>query len=72
MLPLRLRLQNTAALPTPILSLNLVQRLGGSQNHPETSTGIYPRFTGDIKLPKTKLGPGRTSKSNSNPLRLGS
>ena len=30
MLPLRLRLQNTAALPTPILSLNLVQRLGGS------------------------------------------
>ena len=29
-LRLRLSLQNTAALPTPILSLNLVQRLGGS------------------------------------------
>jgi len=28
-LRLRLSLQNTAALPTPILSLNLVQRLGG-------------------------------------------
>ena len=27
-LRLRLSLQNTAALPTPILSLNLVQRLG--------------------------------------------
>ncbi len=30
-LRLRLSLQNTAALPTPILSLNLVQRPGGSQ-----------------------------------------
>ena len=30
-LRLRLSLQNTTALPTPILSLNLVQRLGGSQ-----------------------------------------
>ena len=27
-------LQNTAALPTPILSLNLVQTLGGSHLHP--------------------------------------
>ena len=30
-LRLRLSLQNTGALPTPVLSLNLVQRLGGSQ-----------------------------------------
>jgi hypothetical protein len=30
-LRLRLSLQNTVALPTPILSLNLVQKLGGSQ-----------------------------------------
>ena len=30
-LRLRLRLQNTAELPTPILSLNLVQRPGGIQ-----------------------------------------
>jgi len=32
-LRLRLSLQNTTALPTPILSLNLVQRLGGSHHH---------------------------------------
>ena len=31
-LRLRLSLQNTAALPTLILSLNLVQRLGGSHS----------------------------------------
>jgi hypothetical protein len=34
-LRLRLSLQNTAALPTPILSLNLVQRPGGSQCRPQ-------------------------------------
>ena len=40
-LRLRLSLQNTAATPTPLLSLTLVERLGGSQylmvRHPSMS-----------------------------------
>ena len=48
-LRLRLSLQNTAALPTPILSLNLGQRLGGSQYVIEHKTGNYRRFSWNMQ-----------------------
>ena len=58
-LRLRLGLQNTVALPTPVLSLNLVQRLGGESEQPASKriSAIlpfsWPVFAAKYSLPIT-------------------
>ena len=62
-LRLRLSLQNTTALPTPILSLNVVQRMGGSQRY--DPTGNNPIRGTDLTIGFLLINPNRAVSTQS-------